>query len=406
MAPTRDPKDVQTWLIGSGGASLAAAVHLINRGKVPARQVHIFDAHHRPGGAMKTSVGGKLSMDLIVFILEGERRFDSKKICDVFEGTFFASEFWALWSTRFKLQMWHSATEFHRLLVKYHPDMNVHNNVPDLDKTPLTLYESLIIPVTTYLKHEGVEFRFHSVVTELGLCPTSDQTTISKIIILENEKEIVITVDPIDIVIVTLGSFSAGTQTGSNARPPEPSSISSDIFNHSEWGLWQKLAHKCPKFGNPRTFLTRLDESAIETFTITLHDSDFMRCYTGLTRDNPGTGSPLTVLETPWGLNISVPHQPVFTTQPKSVNVIWGYGLYPERNGKYVQKPMEICSGEEIFELLSHLGFPINSLLPSSITIPCVMPLGTSMLLSRTISDRPPVVPFKTTNLALHRPIC
>lgn len=176
MAPTRDPKDVQAWLIGSGVASLAAAVHLINQTKVPARQVHILDVHHGSGGAMKTSgnsqdgymlhtgaqpyfhgdcvqdllamipspanpdqtvwedikeqelhskpfnrahtrairknnegmrnvdmhdlrIGGKLRLDLITFILEGERRFDSKKISDVFEDKFFESEFWALWST-------------------------------------------------------------------------------------------------------------------------------------------------------------------------------------------------------------------------------------------------------------------------------------------------------------------
>ncbi len=45
-------------------------------------------------------IGGKLRRDLIEFIVEGERRFDSKKISDVFEETFFESEFWALWATR------------------------------------------------------------------------------------------------------------------------------------------------------------------------------------------------------------------------------------------------------------------------------------------------------------------
>ncbi|KAJ5401718.1 uncharacterized protein N7487_007614 [Penicillium crustosum] len=478
MAPTRDPKDVQAWLIGSGVASLAAAVHLINQTKVPARQVHILDVHHGSGGAMKTSgnsqdgymlhtgaqpyfhgdcvqdllamipspanpdqtvwedikeqelhskpfnrahtrairknnegmrnvdmhdlrIGGKLRLDLITFILEGERRFDSKKISDVFEDKFFESEFWALWSTTFMLQPWHSAIEFHRLLAKYLPEMNVHNDVRELDKTPFSLYESLIMPVTTYLKNQGVDFRFHAMVTDLKLYPTSDPTTISEIVVLENEKEMLITVDPVDIVIVTLGSLSTGKQTGSNAEPPQPYSLSSDTLKHGEWGLWQKLSNESSKFGNPLNFLSRLDESKIETFTTTLHDSDFMEHYAGLTHDKPGTGALLTVLESPWGLNISVSHQPVFATQPKSVHVVWGYGLHPEKKGKFVQKPMEICSGEEIFfELLSLLGFPVDSLLPSSITIPCIMPLGTSMLLSRTKNDRPRVLPHETTNIA------
>lgn len=285
--------------------------------------------------------------------------------------------------------------------MKYLPGMNVHNDVRELDETPFSLYESLIIPITTYLKHQGVDFRFHAMVTDLKLYPASDPTTISEIVMLENEKEMLVTVDPTDIVIVTLGSLCTGMQTGSNSKPPQPYSVSADILKHGEWGLWQKLSHECSKFGNPLNFSTRLDESKMETFTITLHDSDFMKCYAELTRDKPGTGALFTVLESPWGLSISVPHQPVFSTQPKNVHVIWGYGLHPDRKGKYVQKPMELCSGEEIFfELLSLLGFPTDSLLPSSITIPSLMPLGTSVLLSRTKDDRPRVVPHETTNLA------
>lgn len=176
MKPTRNPEDVQAWLVGSGVASLAAAVHLIKQAKVPAHQIHILDVHHSSGGAMKTSgnsqegyvlrtgsqpyfhedcvkdllamvpspgnpgktswedikehewysrpinkshtrairqtedglrnvdmhhlqIGRKLRMDLIKFILEGERGFDSKRIRDVFEEKFFQSELWTLWST-------------------------------------------------------------------------------------------------------------------------------------------------------------------------------------------------------------------------------------------------------------------------------------------------------------------
>lgn len=176
MAPKRDPQNVQAWLIGSGIASLAAAVHLVKQAKVPARQVHILDSHHASGGAMETSgdakygyilhtgaqpyfyeqcvkdllamvpspekpdktlweairehedftrpigkartrairqtedgtckvdthklpIGAKLRLELIKFILESERMFESKKISDVFDAKFFESEFWSLWST-------------------------------------------------------------------------------------------------------------------------------------------------------------------------------------------------------------------------------------------------------------------------------------------------------------------
>ena len=51
-------------------------------------------------------------------------------------------------------------------------------------------------------------------------------------------------------------------------------------------------------------------------------------------------------------------------------------------------------------ELLSHLQFPIESILPSSITIPCILPQATSIMLPRAEGDRPAVIPPETTNLA------
>lgn len=279
--------------------------------------------------------------------------------------------------------------------------MGTHNDVRGLERTPFSLYESIITPMTTYLKEAEVDFRFHTTVTDLKLYPDSDPTTVSEILIQENGQEKLITVDPVDIVIVTLGSMSTGMKTGTNSEPPPPSpSLSLETLEGGEWLLWRKLMQQSPKFGNPSNFI-RPSESKLETFTVTLRDSDFTAFYSKLTRDKPGTGALLTLMDTPWCLNISVPHQPVFTTQPKMVHVIWGYGLYPEARGSYVKKPMELCSGEEIFlELISHLGFPADRLLSKAITIPCMLPLGTSALLSRTRHDRPSVIPHGTTNLA------
>ncbi|KAJ5480473.1 hypothetical protein N7530_005982 [Penicillium desertorum] len=460
MAHNRDPKDVQAWLIGSGIASLAAAVHLVKQANIPARQVHILDVHKGSGGAMEEvsgdpndgyvlhtgaqpyfhedcveellklvpspdnpentiwdtiedyelhggpghktktrllrhrgeetkvdthgmQIGAKLRMDLVVFLLDREKASDSRRISDVFDGSFFQTEFWTLWSTTFLLQPWHSAAEFRRLLAKYLPKLQTHGEVPELERTRFSLYETLIIPITKYLKDLGA----------------GDPTTISEIIMLEDGKERLITVDPSDIVIVTLGSISTGMQTGSNQKRPE--AVSAEALTSGEWSLWKQLADKSLKFGNPSNFSTRVDETKIETFTVTLRESDFMKYYSQLTKDKPGTGSLITIKESPWGLNVSVPHQPVFKTQPEIVDLIWGYGLHPEKTGTYVKKPMEECSGEEIFlELLSHMKFPTDSLLPLSTTIPCLFPLGTSTLLTRKLNDRPSVIPHDTTNVA------
>ena len=54
-----------------------------------------------------------------------------------------------------------------------------------------------------------------------------------------------------------------------------------------------------------------------------------------------------------------------------------------------------------MIELLSHLNFPVESLLSKSITIPCLLPLATSALLQRYRKSRPEVIPPNTTNIAL-----
>ncbi len=296
------------------------------------------------------------------------------------------------------LQPWHSAIEFHRLLVKHLPDIHTENDVRRLDRTQFSLHESLVFPITVFLKDEGVHFHFHTVVTDIKMYPEKDPKTVEKIVLTGQGKVATITVAPSDIVIVTLGSLSTGWKTGSNDEHPQSPS---PLWLGPEWTLWQRLHEHSPKFGNPDVFSARIAESTIETFTITLREAHFIKHYSRLTKDEPGAGALLTVMGSPWGLNISVPHQPVFGTQPKDIDVVWGYALNPDQTGAYVSKPMRECSGREILlELLSHLGFPTEKILSSATTISCLVPLGTSMLLSRKENDRPRVVPHGTTNIA------
>lgn len=276
--------------------------------------------------------------------------------------------------------------------------MHTENDVRRLERTQFSLYESLIFPITAFLRDEGVNFHFHTVVTDIKIYPDQDPKTVEKIVLTEHGEDAIITVSPTDIVIVTLGSLSTGWKTGSNDEHPQSPS---PLFLGPEWTLWQRLHEQSPKFGNPDVFSARIAEATIETFTITLRKADFFKHYCRLTQDKPGTGALLTVLESPWGLNISVPHQPVFGTQPNDIYVVWGYALNPDQTGEYVPKPMRQCSGREILlELLSHLGFPTEQILSSATTIPCLVPLGTSMLVSRKENDRPRVVPHGTTNIA------
>jgi oleate hydratase len=309
---------------------------------------------------------------------------------------------------RFAFQPWHSAVEFRRYLRKYLHEVHQLGSSPSpntLDRTRYSQYESIILPVISFLKREGVDFRFNDKVVDIMTYPDSDPTTVSEIKMMsgdDGQEEFLVTVDPVDLVIVTLGSVSSGSVLGSNTRAPEM--VLPLQEEDSDWSLWQKLADKSTKFGNPSNFSTRGSASTLETFTITLHDDDteFINRLVELTHDKPGTEPFMTLNDSNWILTLSVPHQPIFANQPEKVQVIWGYALRPERQGNVVRKPMVSCTGEEIMtELLNHLGFPVQSIQSNSITIPCVMPCATAPFLARERRDRPEVIPRDTTNLGL-----
>jgi oleate hydratase len=299
----------------------------------------------------------------------------------------------------FALQPWHSAIEFRRSLRKHLADIQHMNNVSTMDRTQYTVYESIVLPITTYLKKEGVDFRFHAKVTDLQMNPDGDPTTVSQIV-LQDEKQ-PIEVNEADIVMMTVGSSNSGLELGANLEsPPFPSPSETAI--DGAWSLWLKLSQKSHKFGDPLNFNDHVSQSRLETFTVTLRDSEFMQLYEKLTHNSPGSGALLSLADSNWLLSICVPHQPVCSNQPPNVQVIWGYGLKPEKDGNFVTKPMFQCTGEEIMtELLMHLSFPVESLLPTSNTVPCLMPLATSPLLPRAHKHRPEVIPPQTTNLAL-----
>ena len=79
---------------------------------------------------------------------------------------------------------------------------------------------------------------------------------------------------------------------------------------------------------------------------------------TTLTRSDPGSGGLLTLKNSNWVISLSIFYQPEILSQPLGTSVWWGYGLYPEREGAFVKKPMYECTGKEIMaELLQHLRF-------------------------------------------------
>ena len=73
------------------------------------------------------------------------------------------------------------------------------------------------------------------------------------------------------------------------------------------------------------------------------------------------TGGIVTVKDSKdgWYLSWTVNRQPQFHNQPKDQICVWVYGLFSDRPGNYVKKPMKECTGEEVCEeWLYHIGVP------------------------------------------------
>jgi oleate hydratase len=258
------------------------------------------------------------------------------------------------------------------------------------------------MPIVHFLQNQGVDFRLRTKVTDIIVNSDCGTETVSAIRVLHDSSQETITIHPDDIVIVSLGSVTSGASSGTNKSPPFLDTIVPENELDENWSLWLNLGTKHPRFGGPYNFCTRVTESRLETFTVTLKDAEFFKRFVKLTCDKPGVGSLVSLKDSNWKINVCIPRQPFFAGQPDDVQTFWGYGLCPDREGNFVKKKMLFCSGEEIMtELLWHLGFPPESILNNCITIPCVMPRRTASLLPRTLGDRPPVIPEKMTNLAL-----
>ncbi|PWY94240.1 67 kDa myosin-cross-reactive antigen family protein [Aspergillus sclerotioniger CBS 115572] len=354
--------------------------------------------------AKEASVGLRDRVDLFMMGSKAEKSLGRTRICDHFSKSFFRSGYWLILSTTFGIKPTHSAAEFRRYLQHFMHDIHNLNRRQRLDGGRFNRHESIISPIAQFLRSEGVDFRFHTTVTDIITSPSSsDPHRVSAIkAIHENEPEHTISLSPRDIVLVSLGSVMSGSTTGTNTTPPSLELMEIEKDLDENWLLWLELSTKNPIFGNAYNFCTRMSESRLESFTITLSTPDFFTRFTTLTRDKPGSSTLTTLKDTPWLISLSLPQQPLFPNQPPNIQVLWGYAMYPDREGEFIKKPMLECSGQEIFEEILHqLKFPVREILNHAITIPCVVPRMAATLLPRTDGDRPRVIPPGIVNLGL-----
>ena len=344
-------------------------------------------------------------LDLVKIMMLSEDALGTSRIEDHFEPGFFTTNFWFMWCTTFAFQSWHSAVEFKRYLLRFIQEFPRINTLAGVRRTPYNQYDSIIVPIVEWLKGQGVNFEMDTQVTNLAFKPSGSERTVECICYTRDGKQNEVVVTENDFVFVTIGSMTAGSSFGSMTAAPSLESKQSG----GSWTLWENIAKNQPEFGRPSVFDDHIDKSVWESFTITFHDPTFFRLMENFTENVAGTGGLATFKDSNWLMSVVLPYQPHFIDQPENVQVCWGYGLFPDKPGNYVQKKMSECTGEEILtELFSHLRFnqDLPLMLETSNCIPSMLPFITSQFLVRGKGDRPLVIPKGSTNLAFIGQYC
>jgi oleate hydratase len=363
-------------------------------------RAHIFDRSgaivHGPRFGL--SLGDSLGLARV--LLTPETMLDGRRIEEFFSRGFFSTEFWFLWSTIMGSLPQHSAIEFRRYMNRFLYLFGDLSDMTGVMRTPLNQHQAFIEPLVAWLRPRGVNFLTGSFVRDIGLAPSPDRITVDRLDYERDGAAASVAVGPEDLVLVTTGSQAADLSAGSMTEAPSPRP------SGRSWALWQRLAQGRTDFGNPEVFFgaARIPDSLWVTFTVTDTGTEFVNRIAALTGSESGRGGLVTLKDSGWVLSLSVFHQPEVIGQPSGTSVWWGYGLYPERNGDFVDKRMDQCSGAEILEeALRQLRFDsqLDAIMASSICVPCYLPYVNNIWLPRSRRDRPPPVPEGATNLGL-----
>jgi oleate hydratase len=363
-------------------------------------RVHIIDRNGRIVHSPHFGLSVRDRFDLVRLALTPEAMLDRRRIDEFFRPDFFTTEFWLLWTTIMGPLPQSSAMEMRRYMNRFLPQLPDLSTMSHVLRTPLDQYEAIIVPMVAWLRPRGVNVLTRAFVRDIGFAPSPGRITVDRLDYEHEGATTSVTVAPDDIVLVTLGSQAADLSVGSMTQAPPPR------HSRQDWALWQRLAQGRTDFGNPDVFFgeAHVPDTQWVTFTVTTTGSEFFDQMTALTHSEPGSGGLVTLKDSSWLLSVTIFHQPEVVGQPSGTRLWWGFLLYPGRTGDFIRKPGDACTGAEILEeVLRHLRFDqqLDTIMASSVCVPCNLPYVNSVWMPRTRVDRPRPVPEGATNLGL-----
>ena len=355
----------------------------------------------------KFNISDKGAMEIMKLFFTPDEDLYDKRIDEIFDNEVLDSNFWLYWRTMFAFENWHSALEMKLYIKRY-----IHHigGLPDftaLRFTKYNQYESMILPMIKYLEGFGVQFHYGTKVENVLFDITENKKQAKTIVVIKDGKEENIDLTENDLVFITNGGCVENSTFGSQNTKAE---FKSEIKPGGGWDLWRKIASQDKAFGNPDKFCYDPEQSNWMSATVTTLDEKIVPYIKNICKRDPFsgrvvTGGIVTVKDSSWLLSWTFNRQPQFRSQPKGQLVGWIYGLFSDKPGDYIKKPMRDCTGKEIcMDWLYHLGVPTDQIeelaTNSANTVPCMMPYITAFFMPRAKGDRPLVVPEGCVNAA------
>jgi oleate hydratase len=355
------------------------------------------------------TLSDRAQKEIIKLFLSTREEMENKRINEVFSAEFLGSNFWLYWRTMFAFEEWHSALEMKLYLHRFIHQIAGMPDFSTLKFTRFNQYESLVLPLVKWLLDHGVVFQYGTEVTDVDfeLAPGRKQAT--RIHWRRNDAEGSVAggadLGPNDLVFMTIGSLTENSNIGDHHTPAKL-----DEGPAPAWDLWRRIAAKNASFGRPDVFGAHIPQTKWESATVTTLDERIPSYIGKIAKRDPFsgkvvTGGIVTAKDSSWLLSWTVNRQPHFKAQPKDQIVVWVYGLFVDKPGDYVNKPMQDCTGEEITqEWLYHMGVPVKDIpklaATGATTVPVMMPYITAFFMPRQAGDRPQVVPESAINFA------
>ncbi len=358
-------------------------------------------------------LSGKALEDITALVLSLPEDLYDREIRKRVSKDFLDSKFWLHMRTTFGFEKWHSALELKLHLQRYVHLIPHFHDMSGWKTTRYSRYHSLVLPLETWLRSEGVNFKDVSVTdVAFNIDHMSEEKIATSLTYMDEGGKDKSKASPTtielrrkDLLLVTLGSVTENASVGDHDTPAVERK---DIDEGGSWALWRKIAVNDPSFGNPDNFCTRTGDTRWHSATLTATSEQVRERISEITGRTPSpgrtvSGGVVTAVDSPWLLSWSVPRQPHFPTQREDQTVIWVYGKSPDQKGSYVKKPRRECTDYEITkEWLYHLEKKkkkIDTIAAEEVIgRPVSMPFVTSPLLPRHGMDRPRIVPEGAVN--------